>query len=85
MLMLGIMLNVNLTSCSKGDIVPDTEQGENNGEGEVVHPNGIPNDIPSNIIYYITNDDAIVSFEKRGCIRRCKDRVKHIFIYIPLL
>ena len=75
MLLLGIMLNVNLTSCSKEDIVPDTEQGENNDGGEegseegskdedeIVHPNGIPSDIPNNIIYYITNDNIIVRFQ----------------------
>ena len=64
--MLGIMLNVNLTSCSKEDIAPDTEQGENNDGGEeggqVVHPNGIPSDIPNNIIYYITSDNIIIRF-----------------------
>ncbi len=79
MLMLGIMLNVNLTSCSKEDIVPDTEQGENNDGGEegseegskegsededeIEHPNGIPSDIPNNIIYYITSDNIIVRFQ----------------------
>ena len=64
MLMLGIMLNVNLTSCSKEDIVPDTEQGENNDGGEDGgHPNGIPSDIPNNIIYYITSDNIIVRFQ----------------------
>ena len=75
MLLLGILLNVNLTSCSKDDIVPDTEQGDNNDgsedgnddankdEDKVVHPNGIPSNIPNNIIYYITNDDIIVRFK----------------------
>ena len=71
MLLLGIMLNVNLTSCSKEDIVPDTEQGENNDggeegskdENEIVHPNGIPSNIPNNIIYYITSDNDIVRFQ----------------------
>ena len=55
MLMLGIMLNVNLTSCSKEDIVPEG--------GQVEHPNGIPSDIPNNIIYYITSDNIIVRFQ----------------------
>jgi hypothetical protein len=75
MLLLGILLNVNLTSCSKDDIVPDTEQGDNNDgsedgnddankdEDKVVHPNGIPSDIPNNIIYYITSDNIIVRFQ----------------------
>ena len=34
MLLLGILLNVNFTSCSKDDIVPDTEQGDNNDGSE---------------------------------------------------
>ena len=55
MLLLGIMLNVNLTSCSKEDIVPEG--------GQVEHPNGIPSDIPNNIIYYITSDNIIVRFQ----------------------
>ncbi len=67
MLLLGILLNVNFTSCSKDDIVPDTEQGDNNDgseddnddadndEDKIVYPNGIPRNIPNNIIYYITN------------------------------
>ena len=75
MLLLGILLNVNLTSCSKDDIVPDTEQGDNNDgsedgnddvnkdEDKIVHPNGIPSDIPNNIIYYITSDNIIVRFQ----------------------
>ena len=75
MLLLGILLNVNFTSCSKDDIVPDTEQGDNNDgsedgnddadndEDKIVHPNGIPSNIPNNIIYYITNDDIIVRFK----------------------
>ena len=75
MLMLGFMLNVNLTSRSKEDIVPDTEQGENNDgseegseddskdEDEIVYPNGIPSDIPNNIIYYITSDYIILRFQ----------------------
>ena len=78
-LMLGIMLNVNLTSCSKEDIAPDTEQGENNDGGEegsdegsededededeVVHPNVIPSDIPNNVIYYITSDNNIIDLD----------------------
>ena len=75
MLLFGILLNVNFTSCSKDDIVPDTEQGDNNDgsedgnddadndEDKIVHPNGIPSNIPNNIIYYITNDDIIVRFK----------------------
>ena len=58
MLILGIMLNVNLTSCSKEDIVPEG--------GQVEHPNGIPSDIPNNIIYYITSDNIIVRFQNEN-------------------
>ena len=63
MLLLGIMLNVNLTSCSKDEIIPDTEQGDNNDGSEDVHPNGIPSNIPNNFIYYITIDDIIIRFK----------------------
>ena len=63
MLLLGILLNVNLTSCSKDEIIPDTEQGDNNDGSEIVHPNGIPSNIPNNIIYYITNDNSIIRFD----------------------
>ena len=48
MLLLGIMLNVNLTSCSKEDLE---------------YPYGMPSNIPNNIIYYITSDNRIVRFE----------------------
>ncbi len=49
MLLLGIMLNVNLTSCSKED--------------NLEYPYGMPSNIPNNIIYYITSDNRIVRFE----------------------
>lgn len=64
MLLLGIILNVDLTSCSKEDNLP--EKGNNTPKKEdntVEHPYGIPSNIPNNIIYYITSDDIIVRFE----------------------
>lgn len=56
MLLLGVLLNVNLISCSKDDNLPEK------GDDKVEHPNGIPNKIPNNIIYYTTNNNAIIRF-----------------------
>ena len=77
--MLGIMLNVNLTSCSKEDIVPDTEQGENNdgseegseegSKDEVVHPNGIPSNISNNIINFRGINSSPWTFERQIIFR----------------
>ena len=54
MLLLGVLLNVNLISCSKDDNLPEK------GDDKVEHPNGIPNKIPNNVIYYTTKDNIIV-------------------------
>ena len=54
MLLLGVLLNVNLRSCSKDDNLPEK------GDDKVEHPNGIPNKIPNNVIYYTTKDKIIV-------------------------
>ena len=54
MLLLGVLLNVNLISCSKDDNLPEK------GDDKVEHPNGIPNKIPNNVIYYTTKDKIIV-------------------------
>ena len=56
------MLNVLFVSCGHEDIEPDGGGG-NEGGGKTEHPNGIPNKIPNNIIYYITSDDIIIRFE----------------------
>ena len=54
MLLLGVLLNVNLISCSKDDNLPEK------GDDKVEHSNGIPNKIPNNVIYYTTKDKIIV-------------------------
>ena len=54
MLLLGVLLNVNLISCSKDDNLPEK------GDDKVEHPNGIPNKIPNNVTYYTTKDNIIV-------------------------
>ena len=42
----------------------EPEGGGGNEDGDKTeHPNGIPNKIANNIIYYITSDDIIVRFE----------------------
>ena len=44
------------SSCSKDENLPEKE------DTPVEHPNGIPSNIPNNIIYYITSDNTIVRF-----------------------
>ena len=58
MALMGVLLGINLTSCSKEDIQPD----DDNVDDKIEHPNGIPSNIPTNTIYYITSDDIIVRF-----------------------
>ena len=54
---MGVLLGINLTSCSKEEIQPG------NGDDKIEHPNGIPSKIPTNTIYYTTNDNIIIRFE----------------------
>ena len=55
MLVMASMLCV-CSSCSKDENLPEKE------DSPVEHPNGIPSNIPNNIIYYITSDNTIVRF-----------------------
>ena len=59
MALMGVLLGINLTSCSKEDIQPD----DDNMDDKIEHPNGIPSNIPTNTIYYITTDNTVLRFE----------------------
>ena len=56
MLVMASMICV-FSSCSKDENLPEK------GNTPVEHPNGIPSNIPNNIIYYITSDNIIVRFQ----------------------
>ena len=58
----GVVPSLSFASCEQDNIEPEGGGG-NEGGGKTEHPNGIPNKIPNNIIYYITSDDIIVRFE----------------------
>ena len=58
MALMGVLLGINLTSCSKEDIQPD-----DNMDDKIEHPNGIPSNIPTNTIYYITTNNTVLRFE----------------------
>ena len=56
MLVMASMMCV-FSSCSRDENLPEK------GDTPVEQPNGIPSNIPNNIIYYITSDNIIVRFE----------------------
>ena len=58
MALMGVLLGINLTSCSKEDIQPD-----DNMDDKIERPNGIPSNIPTNTIYYITTNNTVLRFE----------------------